>query len=81
MDKAEPTASPEKGHVVTDDDYAQFLQWKEQKAKGELQEPASASTEPQSKRQRQEEDDDEITAFVAQLAERDIELGDMDPNC
>ena len=50
------------------------------KKKGELKEPASASTEPQSKRQRHEEDEEEIKAFVAQLAERDIEIGDMDPN-
>ena len=61
--------------TVNASEFAAYLKWKETQEKEQ-----SKSSEPSSKRQKQvEEDDDDIKAFVAKLAERDIEVGDMDP--
>ena len=61
--------------TVNASEFAAYLKWKETQEKEQ-----SKASEPSSKRQKQvEEDDDDIKAFVAKLAERDIEVGDMDP--
>ena len=66
--------------TVNANDYAAFLKWKETKDAEESKKSERSSAEPSTKRQKQvEEDDDDVKVFVAKLAERDIELGDMDP--
>ena len=66
--------------TVNASDYAEFLRWKENKAAEDNKNADQSTAEPSTKRQKQvEEDDDDVKDFVSKLAERDIELGDMDP--